>query len=74
MCAGGLHHQNVVQALDFGEEDGELYLVLEYVEGPSLSRVLRARPQGIPPAIAAYIGREICRALEYVHRFADADG
>jgi serine/threonine-protein kinase len=71
---GGLHHQNVVQALDFGEDGGELYLVLEYVEGPSLSRILQTRRQGIPPVIAAYIAREVCRALDYVHRFADTDG
>jgi serine/threonine-protein kinase len=71
---GALHHQNVVQALDFDEHDGKLFLVLEYVEGPSLSRVLRARPEGIPAVIAAYIGREICHALDYVHGFRDADG
>ena len=71
---GELHHQNVVQALDFGEEDGQLFLVLEYVDGPSLLQVLKARKDGVPPVIAAYIAREICRALDYVHRFADADG
>jgi serine/threonine-protein kinase len=71
---GALHHQNVVQALDFGEHDGKLFLVLEHLDGPSLSRVLLASPYGIPAAIAAYIGREICRALDYVHSFKDADG
>jgi serine/threonine protein kinase len=71
---GELRHQNVVQALDFGEEDGRLFLVLEYIEGPSLARVMRARPEGISPAVVAYIGREICHALDYVHRFRDADG
>src|SRR5215471_9962697 len=39
---GVLYHPNVVQAYDFGEEDGALFLALEYVEGPSLSRVLRS--------------------------------
>ena len=38
---GLLHHPNVVQVYDFGEDDGMLFLALEYVEGPSLSRVLR---------------------------------
>ena len=71
---GGLHHPNVVQALDFGEDDGQLFLVLEYVDGPSLLQILNARPHGIPPIFAAYIGRELCRALDYVHRFTDADG
>jgi serine/threonine-protein kinase len=70
---GALNHPNIVQAFDFGAEDLEPYLVLEYVEGPSLSRVLRKR-RPVAPAIAAYLGREICRALEYVHGAADADG
>jgi serine/threonine protein kinase len=70
---GMLHHPNVVQALDFGEDDDKLFLILEYVEGPSLARVLRDR-RGVSPAIVAYVGREICRALDYMHRFQDVDG
>jgi len=74
---GLIHHPNVVQAFEFGEVDGTLYLALEYVEGPSLSRVLRtlrAANRRMPPAIAAYIGREICRALDCVHRLEDDRG
>jgi serine/threonine-protein kinase len=72
-----LHHPNVAEAYDFGEEDGLLFLALEYVEGPSLSRVLRALRSAnrkMPPAIVAYVAREICRALDYVHRLEDPDG
>jgi serine/threonine-protein kinase len=72
-----LHHANIVQVHDFVDEGGDLYLVLEYVEGPSLSRALRAlRSVGrtMPPPIAAWIAREICRALDYVHALTDADG
>jgi serine/threonine protein kinase len=74
---GLIHHPNVVQAFDFGDDDGTLYLALEYVEGPSLSRILRAlraANRRMPPAIAAYIGREICRALDCVHRLQDENG
>ena len=39
---GMLHHPNVVQAYDVGESDGTLFLVLEYVDGPSLGRLMRA--------------------------------
>jgi serine/threonine-protein kinase len=70
---GALNHPNIVQAFDFGTDNLEPFLVLEYVEGPSLSRVLRkGRP--VAPAIVAYIGREICRALDHVHGAADEDG
>jgi eukaryotic-like serine/threonine-protein kinase len=74
---GLIHHPNVVQAFEFGEEEGMLYLALEYVPGPSLSRILRAlraANRRMPPAIAAYIGREICRALDCVHRLEDDNG
>jgi len=75
--SGMLHHANIVQVHDFVDEGGDLFLVLEYVEGPSLSRALRAlRSVGraMPPAIAAFIAREICRALDYVHALADGEG
>jgi len=74
---GLLHHPNVVQVYEFGEDDGTLFLALEYVEGPSLSRVLRTlrgANKRMPPAIAAFIAREICRALECVHELCDAQG
>src|SRR5689334_20273202 len=37
-----IHHPNVVPVLDFLAEDDELFLVMEYVEGESLARLLRA--------------------------------
>ena len=58
---GLLHHPNVVQVYDFGEDDGTLFLALEYVEGPSLSRVLRTlrgANKRMPAPIAAFIARE----------------
>ena len=74
---GMMHHANVVQAYEFGEDSGTLYLALEYVEGPSLSKILRtlrAANRPMPPVIVAYVAREICRALDYVHKLENADG
>jgi serine/threonine-protein kinase len=74
---GLLHHPNVVQVYEFGEDDGVLFLALEYVEGPSLSRVLRTlrgANKRMPPAIVAFVAREICRALECVHALRDDQG
>ncbi len=74
---GLMHHPNVVQAYEFGEDNGKLYLALEYVEGPSLSKVLRtvrAANRPLPPPIVAYVAREICRALDYVHRLENGEG
>jgi eukaryotic-like serine/threonine-protein kinase len=74
---GMLHHPNVVQVYDFGEADGTLFLVLEFVDGPSLGRLLRVlrnanRP--LPLAIAAHFARDLCRALDYVHGLRGIDG
>ena len=74
---GMLHHPNVVQAYDVGESDGTLFLVLEYVDGPSLGRlmrVLRSAARPLPPAFAGHFALEICRALDYVHTLRDSDG
>jgi len=74
---GLLHHPNVVQVYEFGEDDGVLFLALEYVEGPSLSRVLRTlrgANKRMPPAIVAFVAREICRALACVHELSDEEG
>jgi eukaryotic-like serine/threonine-protein kinase len=74
---GMLHHPNVVQVYDFGEDNGVLFLALEYVEGPSLSRVLRTlrgANKRMPPPIVAFVAREICRALACVHELRDDKG
>src|SRR5262245_54551653 len=74
---GMLHHPNVVQVYDFGEDNGVLFLALEYVEGPSLSRVLRTlrgANKRMPPAMVAFVAREICRALACVHELRDEKG
>jgi serine/threonine-protein kinase len=71
-----LTHPNLVNVLDFGEASGELYLVMEYVDGVSLTEVLKAlvarkQPIGLGPAL--YIGREIAAGLSYAHQFRDED-
>jgi serine/threonine-protein kinase len=74
---GMLHHPNVVQAYDFGDDGGTLFLVLEYVDGPSVGRILRglrSSNQSMPIAIAAHFGHEVARALEYVHNLKGSDG
>ncbi len=65
-----LVHPNIVRALDFGEQDGELMLVMEYVDGATcsqLKRVAAKRGQGVPVAVAVHVGIEVLRALSYAH-------
>jgi serine/threonine-protein kinase len=74
---GMLNHPNVVQVYDFGESDGTLFLVLEYVDGASLGdaiAALRRAGRSMPPLVVARIAHEVCRALDHVHNLQDVDG
>lgn len=71
-----LAHPNLVSVLDFGEAKGELYLVLEYVDGVALSEVLRAvaaRKRAIELGPALHIAREVAAGLAYAHQYRDED-
>ena len=60
-----IHHPNVVQIYDVGWQDQVPYLVLEYVEGGSLDRYLRSKPQ--PPRMVAEMLLAICKGVEAAH-------
>ncbi len=72
-----LNHRNIVQVFELGEENKELYLCLELVEGCDLARVLKWQKQDIrflDPPLAAWIARELCRGLAYMHNITDEEG
>jgi tetratricopeptide (TPR) repeat protein/tRNA A-37 threonylcarbamoyl transferase component Bud32 len=60
-----LQHPNVVQVFEIGECEQRPYLVLEYVDGPSLARLPNLP---LPPASAAKLMQTLARAMEHVHR------
>jgi diguanylate cyclase (GGDEF)-like protein len=65
-----LHHPNLVQVYALGEHGGEVYFVMELVEGQPLSEVLRAtleRKEWFPAAAIAQITLEIADALDAMH-------
>jgi len=65
-----LQHPNIVQIHDFGEEDGDYFLVMEWVEGIDLGRHVRSYTVvGLDPPwqLIAAIGIEVCRALSAAH-------
>ena len=67
-----LTHRNLVQVHDFGSEDGVYYVRMDYIDGADLLTLIRKeRP---PAALALLIAAEVALALDYVHRFVDADG
>lgn len=65
--AGRLKHHNIVAIYDYGEEDGDYYLVMEHIEGTSLAeRVAESGP--MPPEEACAAILQACAALGVAHR------
>ena len=74
--ASKLRHANACETLDLGEESGALYLTMEWVDGASLWRVLRASGKSVPlpPRVAAKIVADACAGLHAAHELVDDDG
>src|SRR5215475_11250349 len=67
-AAGRLHHPGIVSVFDIGEnpENHDPFIVLEYVAGESLNRIL-SREKRLPVERALKLAEEIAEALEYAH-------
>ena len=67
-AAGRLHHPGIVGVFDVGEnpEDHNPYIVLEYVAGESLNRIL-SRQKKLSWQTALQLALEIAEALDYAH-------
>jgi len=68
--AARIRHPNVVSTLDVVALHGELFLVMDFVQGESLSRLMRASKlldQRIPPAIACTILAGVLHGLHAAH-------
>lgn len=71
-----IEHPNVCSVIDFGEEDGLLYLVMEYLHGESLSSVVRraVKGGGMPRWLAARVVADVARGLHAAHEQRDSKG
>jgi serine/threonine protein kinase len=75
MLSAQLNHGNIVQVFEFAENEGELYLAMEYVHGVNLAELLkRLDDVPVPLGMAAHLVREVALALAYAHALRDEDG
>jgi len=65
--SGVLNHPNIVTVYDFGEQDGNPYIVMEYVQGDSLENLLRAGKQFTLIEKLEMV-RQACLGLGYAHQ------
>lgn len=65
-AAASLSHPNVVNIYDVGEVDGTHFIVMEYVHGRSLRRIIQEEGR-LSPSRAARYALQICEGLQHAH-------
>src|SRR5689334_12949446 len=65
-AAGGLNHPNIVTVHDAGEDNGILYLAMEFIEGSTLQALIREQ-RTIATAQTIDIIRQVCAGLDFAH-------
>src|SRR5580704_8294965 len=76
--ASGVHHPNVTEIYELGEEGHVLYLAMEWVNGESLVHVVRGihgkTPLALDARVAARIAADACAGLHAAHELCDEAG
>src|SRR5713101_8100303 len=67
-AASSLQHPNIVQVFDYGQTDGNYYIVMELVEGTDLRRYLRSRQGVLDIDRAVIIAHDVALGLGAAHR------
>ena len=75
--ASGIEHVNVAHILDLGEQHDVLYLVMEFVDGDSLSKLQRTtekKGMKIPQGVLLRVMADACGGLHAAHDLRDKEG
>ena len=65
-AAANLSHANIVSIYDWGQGEHTYFIVMEYIDGQTLSSLIRQSP--LTPQSAASIGADVASALHFAHR------
>jgi serine/threonine-protein kinase len=74
--ASQIRHPNVCAIHDLGEQEGILYIVMEWIDGVPLNQLMKAAKKegGIPSPIAVRIVMQACAGLNAAHELRDDKG
>jgi serine/threonine protein kinase len=75
--ASKMSHANICQVYELGETDGQLYIVMEYLEGITMLPLLRKASKEQTPLDLGFVAGVIvqtCDALHYAHDLKDRSG
>ena len=63
-----LKHPHIVRVIELFGENGTLYLVMEYIDGPDLRSRLERFPTGLPSREVNQLAQALGSALDYAHK------
>jgi len=75
--ASKMSHPNICQVFELGDSDGQLYIVMEYLEGISLLPMLRRFSKDQVPLDLGFVAGvfgQMADAINYAHELKDRDG
>ncbi len=72
--ASRLSHPNIVQVFDAGEVEGRYFVAMEYVEGVSLSALMKGECKGFTLGHKIDVLSQLCTALSHAHAQTDSLG
>ncbi|MEW5738443.1 MAG: protein kinase [Myxococcota bacterium] len=75
--AARLRHPHIIRIDELGEVEGEWYIRMEYVEGASLSQVMKSAAKAgeyVSLGVCLYVAGCIASALEHAHNARDPEG
>ncbi len=65
-AAGVLSHPSIVNVFDYGEDNGILYLIMEFLEGTSLEKLVEGK-KVLPIETIIPMCEQVCSALDHAH-------
>ena len=65
--AARLSHPSIVQVYDWGRDESDAFMAMEFIDGQNLREILSTNPT-LPPGIVARIAFQVCAALEHARR------
>ncbi|HXX22374.1 MAG TPA: serine/threonine-protein kinase, partial [Terriglobia bacterium] len=66
-AAGVLSHPNIVNVFDYGEDSGILYLIMEFLEGKSLEKLVEGK-KILPIENIIPMYEQVCSGLDHAHQ------
>jgi len=72
-----LHHPNIVHTMELGQVNGQYYIAMEYLPGPTLVRLLATALAGhtqLSIPLILHLALQISGALDYLHTLPSVEG